>query len=321
MELKELTNNLWSKYKDGYFEEVFKETRKWFSGKSRLSYDNFIWLIAISNVSNQKISGRIFWRHLIYETRYDILGDKIYKSIRKDFIQRWDELIYEGHSDVKSFWSVFYKELRWKKSYPKQEKIWMHIKTHEWQNYIDFIGNIEKARMNEYYGHLKYYTEDYEQDERFINGSITYKSGSPFFVKECLFFHIRNALTKTINEFIGEGRIEEIRGKWVNEFKLYLRIKDYFKEFEVIHQGSPYFLEGQRFDVWIPELKVAVEYNGIQHYEAVDIFGGEEGLKSTINRDKLKRQKCLNNAVKIIEVDEGYDFNILVKNIHDNKKE
>jgi hypothetical protein len=106
-------------------------------------------------------------------------------------------------------------------------------------------------------------------------------------------YHLKNTLDKTINEFIDNGKIELMKGKWISEFNLYLKIKSHFKEYNIILQGSPYFLEGQRFDIWIPELKVAVEYNGIQHYEAVNFFGGVEGLKSTIERDNVKRRKCI----------------------------
>jgi hypothetical protein len=45
----------------------------------------------------------------------------------------------------------------------------------------------------------------------------------------------------------------------------------------VLGQGNPDWLAGQRFDVWLPEISVAVEFNGIQHYEPVDFFGGESG--------------------------------------------
>ena len=45
---------------------------------------------------------------------------------------------------------------------------------------------------------------------------------------------------------------------------------------------------------------IAIEYQGQQHYVAVDLFGGEEGLKRTKQRDKEKLQLSKINGVDII---------------------
>ncbi len=59
---------------------------------------------------------------------------------------------------------------------------------------------------------------------------------------------------------------------------------------------------------YIPEFNIAIEYQGDQHYTAIDFFGGKEALESTQNRDKIKRQKCEENGCHLIYVHEGYDF-------------
>ena len=48
------------------------------------------------------------------------------------------------------------------------------------------------------------------------------------------------------------------------------------------------------------ELNLAIEYQGQQHYVAVDLFGGEEGLKRTKQRDQEKLQLSKINGVDII---------------------
>jgi len=84
-----------------------------------------------------------------------------------------------------------------------------------------------------------------------------------------------------------------------------------FSHLIVIGQGSPKWLEGQRFDIWIPEISAAVEYNGRQHYEPVDFFGGEEGFRETQKRDESKRSKSEANGTSLLEVEEGYSLEVI----------
>ena len=107
---------------------------------------------------------------------------------------------------------------------------------------------------------------------------------------------------------IGEG--------FVRETELFYRLKEHFKTLNVVHHGKPKFLGRQHFDIWIPALKIAVEYQGIQHDEPVDFFGGEESFKANKERDALKRAKCQKNGVSLIEVRPGYDFQELVTQIN-----
>ena len=77
-------------------------------------------------------------------------------------------------------------------------------------------------------------------------------------------------------------------------------MKDIFPENEVVHQASPEWLGRQRFDIFIPELKLAIEYQGQQHYKPISLFGGEEGFLQTQKRDKLKFKLCAENGTKLI---------------------
>lgn len=58
----------------------------------------------------------------------------------------------------------------------------------------------------------------------------------------------------------------------------------------------------QYFDFFIPKINAAIEYNGIQHYEPVDLFGGKEEFLKTQKRDKAKRIFCKRNDIKLIEI-------------------
>lgn len=109
-----------------------------------------------------------------------------------------------------------------------------------------------------------------------------------------------------ISERDAENYIRDLKGvarigeRWVNETLLFNYINLLFPEFTVQREASPTWLNKQRFDVYIPELNLAVEYQGKQHYVAVGLFGGEEGLKKTQLRDKEKLKLSKANGVVII---------------------
>ena len=52
---------------------------------------------------------------------------------------------------------------------------------------------------------------------------------------------------------------------------------------------------------------ILIEYNGIQHYEAVDYFGGEEQFKKQKEHDKRKRDYAKKHGYKLITVKYTYD--------------
>jgi len=54
------------------------------------------------------------------------------------------------------------------------------------------------------------------------------------------------------------------------------------------------------FDFFLPDHNCCIEFNGIQHYFEVEIFGGKDTLIETQIRDKLKENYCLKNNINLI---------------------
>ena len=50
------------------------------------------------------------------------------------------------------------------------------------------------------------------------------------------------------------------------------------------------------------ELFCLIEYQGVQHYKPVEVFGGKEQFRKQQYIDNIKRQYCLNNKIKLIEI-------------------
>lgn len=116
---------------------------------------------------------------------------------------------------------------------------------------------------------------------------------------------IKNEAENTFRVHLG---LKPKTERWISEQLLFDKIKLNYKNLTIVSQASPEWLGRQRFDIYIPELNAAIEYNGVQHYKAVGLFGGKEGLIQTQKRDKLKRFKCKKNMCHLFEVKEGYEI-------------
>lgn len=90
-----------------------------------------------------------------------------------------------------------------------------------------------------------------------------------------------------------------ISKKWRNEFGLYLIAKSYYSD--AIYQYHDKFLDKQSLDIFIPSIELGLEYQGIQHYEPVEFFGGDEGFEERKKLDSLKREKCIEKGILLIE--------------------
>ena len=90
-----------------------------------------------------------------------------------------------------------------------------------------------------------------------------------------------------------------IQTKWKNEQALFKSISKKYKD--TIFQYRPSWLSPQSLDIFIPQLKIGVEYQGIQHYRAVEFFGGNEAFEYRKKLDQQKREKCIKNGVLLVE--------------------
>jgi hypothetical protein len=71
------------------------------------------------------------------------------------------------------------------------------------------------------------------------------------------------------------------------------------------------------FDFYIPSKNMCIEYDGIQHFEIRERFGGIDGFVDRKRKDKIKNNYCKNNNIKLIRISYKED---IVKKIIDNIK-
>lgn len=56
------------------------------------------------------------------------------------------------------------------------------------------------------------------------------------------------------------------------------------------------------FDFYLPDYNTCIEYDGAQHYESINFFGGENGLITNKIRDKIKTKYCKNKGIELIRI-------------------
>lgn len=127
--------------------------------------------------------------------------------------------------------------------------------------------------------------------------------------------YINSICVQAENALREDNGIPRIGEGWISETELFYKIKEHYPNYTVLQHYHDTWLGNQHLDVYIKDINVGIEYQGAQHYRAIDIFGGEEGLINTQKRDKQKVAKCKKNNTKLVIVNEGYDFDDVIKQI------
>src|SRR3989338_464426 len=57
-----------------------------------------------------------------------------------------------------------------------------------------------------------------------------------------------------------------------------------------------------RFDAYLEEYNLCIEFDGDQHYANYERFGGEEGYKGIVKRDNIKNKYCKNKEINLLRM-------------------
>lgn len=90
--------------------------------------------------------------------------------------------------------------------------------------------------------------------------------------------------------------------EWISETLLYKIVQSLLPHKRLIRHFRADWLHGLELDIYIPELNVGIEYQGIQHSCPVSHWGGKESLKKQRTRDEKKRNYCKRKNCKLIEI-------------------
>ena len=76
------------------------------------------------------------------------------------------------------------------------------------------------------------------------------------------------------------------------------------KELNVIFERRvrPSWMQGLELDIFIPSLNIAIECQGIQHYQPVSRFGGVEGFNKRTTNDAKKIDLCKQHGIQLYHI-------------------
>ena len=183
-----------------------------------------------------------------------------------------------------------------------QERTWSNIRKKKFPckycYYEDKLGNSWKSSVDT---KERFEIASKELKNPFIDIIGEYKSAHNKIECKCLkcgetFYlrpdHIRRGIGHSgCNKSLGEERLEK-----------------YLKKHNINYIGQYRFGDCVRkerdmpFDFYLPDLNIAIEYDGVQHYEPVVKFGGEEGFAELKLNDYFKTNYCIEHNIKLIRV-------------------
>ena len=83
---------------------------------------------------------------------------------------------------------------------------------------------------------------------------------------------------------------------------------DYKKEYKFKNCVN---LKVLRFDFYLPDYNLCVEFDGIQHFKSIPHFGGDKAFKQVVINDTIKNAYCKSNNINLLRI--SYKDNIQKK--------
>lgn len=96
--------------------------------------------------------------------------------------------------------------------------------------------------------------------------------------------------TSFTNKSIGETAISE----YLNHLGIEFTPQKTFKGLE--------YISSLKYDFYIDEYNLAIEFNGIQHYQPVEYFGGEKYYKTLVECDNKKKKYAHENNINLLVI-------------------
>lgn len=119
---------------------------------------------------------------------------------------------------------------------------------------------------------------------------------------------LKNGGHRKCNVSLGENRIS----KWLRLHNINFISQHTFPDCK--------YKSRLRFDFYLPKQNICIEYDGMQHFESRDWFGGEEVYNIQIEKDNIKNQYCMDNKIKLYRIP-YWDFDNIDTILNDIKDE
>lgn len=131
--------------------------------------------------------------------------------------------------------------------------------------------------------------------------------------------HARRVTNFVENEVRRKFGHKNIGESWISETILFYLIKKIFSKYQILRHYRPNILQGLELDIFIPDLRLGIEYQGIQHYKPIKHWGGKEALKQLQDRDRKKKILCQELGIRLVyfEFNEGLSEEYVISKLSD----
>ena len=141
------------------------------------------------------------------------------------------------------------------------------------------------------------FLEDYQTsfdkiEVRHIKCGTTYEVAPTLFLKgrrcpHCSVYEKQSRGERTVEKYLSESNIHFKREYSFSDLRIEKKLRF---DFAIFNDEK--------------ELTALIEFDGRQHHEPVEVFGGLEGFKRTVYSDKLKNEYCRKNGIPLLRLTE-----------------
>lgn len=170
-----------------------------------------------------------------------------------------------------------------------------------------YCKNLKRRTVEE----MKKYIKEKDRNYELISDHNRTRDISKFLHKKC-----NNAFDMKIHNFVTRGQRCPICAKYENknpkfyDSKGILKIKKVLDNLDLSYEAEKKFSDcyGKSihkllpFDIYIEDLNLIIEYDGKQHFEPVDFFGGQESFERNKRNDRIKNDYCNSNNISMIRI-------------------
>lgn len=84
-------------------------------------------------------------------------------------------------------------------------------------------------------------------------------------------------------------------------------INNYLQRNKIIFKRQHIFPDCKKirslpFDFYLPKQNLCIEFDGRQHTQSIDVFGGERGFQERIVNDEIKNLYCRKNEINLLRI-------------------
>lgn len=127
----------------------------------------------------------------------------------------------------------------------------------------------------------------------------------------------KRILRESENTLREEKNLPKVGEGWISETELFYKLCEEFPNEKIVHHGRPTWLSPQHIDIYFPMRNIAIEYQGSQHQNPVEYFGGEKAFEEQQKLDRRKKRLCERYECKLIYIYEEYNFEDIKQKIKD----